>query len=121
MSRARATAGTARPMGCHLVGCGTEFRTKLKDGPGTCQSGGVLPILTGRTSGRKLRTGQVSELNSVFRTSGSAVTRSSAELLAILGLSEAALPAPPASPGRFPDGAHYRIEIPSVDGPRCLD
>ena len=23
--------------------------------------------------------------------------------------------------GRFPDGAHYRVEIPSVEGPRCLD
>ncbi|HEU5470267.1 MAG TPA: U32 family peptidase [Actinophytocola sp.] len=22
---------------------------------------------------------------------------------------------------RFPDGAHYRVEIPSVEGPRCLD
>lgn len=27
----------------------------------------------------------------------------------------------PASPARFPDGAHYRVEIPSVEGPRCLD
>lgn len=23
--------------------------------------------------------------------------------------------------GHFPDGAHYRVEIPSVEGPRCLD
>jgi hypothetical protein len=49
------------------------------------------------------------------------VTRSSAELLASLGLSGADLPAPPASPARFPDGAQYRIEIPSVEGPKCLD
>src|SRR5258707_4101033 len=27
----------------------------------------------------------------------------------------------PDSPKRFPDGAHYRVEIPSVEGPRCLD
>jgi hypothetical protein len=26
----------------------------------------------------------------------------------------------PASPRRFPDGAHYRVEIPSVEGPRAL-
>jgi hypothetical protein len=26
----------------------------------------------------------------------------------------------PTSTGRFPDGAHYRIEIPSVEGPRAL-
>jgi hypothetical protein len=28
--------------------------------------------------------------------------------------------AAPASPKRFPDGAHYRIEIPSTEGPRAL-
>lgn len=28
---------------------------------------------------------------------------------------------PGVSPGRFPDGAHFRIEIPSVEGPRVLD
>jgi len=27
----------------------------------------------------------------------------------------------PDSPMRFPDGAHYRIEIPSVEGPACLE
>jgi hypothetical protein len=27
----------------------------------------------------------------------------------------------PTSAKRFPDGAHYRIEIPSVEGPRCLE
>jgi hypothetical protein len=27
----------------------------------------------------------------------------------------------PDSPKRFPDGAQYRVEIPSVEGPRCLD
>lgn len=41
-------------------------------------------------------------------------------LLARLGL-----PAPegaglPSAAGRFPDGSHYRVEIPSVEGPRCL-
>src|SRR3954454_5175963 len=27
----------------------------------------------------------------------------------------------PDSTKRFPDGAHYRIEIPSTEGPRCLE
>src|SRR5213596_2419663 len=27
----------------------------------------------------------------------------------------------PDSPKRFPDGAQYRLEIPSVEGPRCLE
>ncbi len=36
-------------------------------------------------------------------------------LLGDLGLSR------PASPGTFPDGAAFRIEIPSVEGPRVLD
>ncbi len=49
------------------------------------------------------------------------MTRSSASLLATLGLSGANLPELPASPARFPDGAHYRVEIPSVEGPKCLD
>jgi hypothetical protein len=31
------------------------------------------------------------------------------------------LPTLPPSEARFPDGAHYRVEIPSVEGPRCLD
>jgi Peptidase family U32 len=48
------------------------------------------------------------------------VPASSTDLLAGLGLSGATA-APPPSPVRFPDGAHYRIEIPSVEGPKCLD
>lgn len=27
----------------------------------------------------------------------------------------------PASKKRFPDGAHYRVEIPTMEGPRCLE
>src|SRR6058998_3744362 len=27
----------------------------------------------------------------------------------------------PDSPKRFPDGAQYRVEIPSTEGPRCLE
>jgi len=38
-----------------------------------------------------------------------------AELLARYGIVPE--PAPAASPARFPDGAHFRIEIPSVEGP----
>jgi hypothetical protein len=37
-----------------------------------------------------------------------------------LGLPPADLHELPTSEKRFPDGAHYRIEIPSVEGPRCL-
>lgn len=40
-----------------------------------------------------------------------------------LALSERGLltePAPPASEARFPDGAHFRIEIPSCEGPEVL-
>ncbi len=44
--------------------------------------------------------------------------RTSAQLLASLGLPAPDLPALPDSPLRFPDGAHYRIEIPSTEGPR---
>jgi hypothetical protein len=38
-----------------------------------------------------------------------------------LGLPPADLHGLPTSEKRFPDGAHYRVEIPSVEGPRCLD
>lgn len=44
-----------------------------------------------------------------------------AELLAGLGLPGTDAYGLPASPGRFPDGAPYRVEIPSVEGPRCLE
>ena len=37
-----------------------------------------------------------------------------------LGLPPGDLNDLPASPKRFPDGAQYRVEIPSVDGPRAL-
>jgi Peptidase family U32 len=38
-----------------------------------------------------------------------------------LGLPAADLHGHPTSEKRFPDGAHYRVEIPSTEGPRCLD
>jgi hypothetical protein len=38
-----------------------------------------------------------------------------------MGLPPGDLHALPASAKRFPDGAQYRIEIPSVEGPRCLE
>src|SRR5690349_471575 len=41
--------------------------------------------------------------------------------LASIGLPERDLNELPDSPKRFPDGAQYRIEIPSVEGPRCLE
>jgi hypothetical protein len=41
-------------------------------------------------------------------------------LLTGLGLPDADLHALPDSPLRFPDGAHWRVEIPSTEGPRPL-
>ncbi len=38
-----------------------------------------------------------------------------------LGLPPADLNELPTSEKRFPDGAQYRVEIPSTEGPRCLD
>jgi hypothetical protein len=43
------------------------------------------------------------------------------DLLASLGLPAGDLHALPASAHRFPDGSEYRVEIPSVEGPRCLE
>jgi len=42
------------------------------------------------------------------------------EFLRANGLPERDLHDLPDSPKRFPDGAHYRFEIPSTEGPRCL-
>ncbi|HZR91848.1 MAG TPA: U32 family peptidase [Gaiellaceae bacterium] len=46
---------------------------------------------------------------------------STRELLRSLGLPPGDLHALPDSTKRFPDGAQYRIEIPSTEGPRCLE
>jgi len=46
---------------------------------------------------------------------------STGELLTELGLPPGDDYALTPSPLRFPDGAHYRVEIPSVEGPRCLE
>ena len=43
------------------------------------------------------------------------------DFLRSLGLPGGDLNALPDSGKRFPDGAQYRIEIPSTEGPRCLD
>ena len=43
------------------------------------------------------------------------------ELLARLGLPDGDLHGLPDSGKRFPDGARYRVEIPSVEGPRVLE
>lgn len=43
------------------------------------------------------------------------------DFLASLGLPPGDLNELPTSTKRFPDGAHYRLEIPSVEGPRCLE
>lgn len=44
----------------------------------------------------------------------------SADVLSRQGLA-LSTPAPAPSPGRFPDGAHFRVEIPSVEGIRVLE
>jgi len=41
--------------------------------------------------------------------------------LASVGLPAGDLPGLPSSEKRFPDGAQYRVEIPSTEGPRCLE
>jgi Peptidase family U32 len=41
--------------------------------------------------------------------------------LVAMGLPRGDLHDLPDSPKRFPDGAQYRVEIPSTEGPRCLD
>ena len=51
-------------------------------------------------------------------TGGAHPQLTGASLLAGRGL--AAEPAAPASQVRFPDGAHFRIEIPSCEGPEVL-
>src|SRR5947199_3576476 len=43
------------------------------------------------------------------------------DFLRSLGLPAGDLAELPDSPKRFPDGAQYRIEIPSTEGPRCLE
>lgn len=47
--------------------------------------------------------------------------RISAAFLGSLGLPPGDLHALPTSDKRFADGAHYRVEIPSTEGPRCLE
>jgi len=47
--------------------------------------------------------------------------RATREFLASLGLPARDPAELPDSPKRFPDGAQYRVEIPSVEGPRCLE
>src|SRR5438046_3019998 len=43
------------------------------------------------------------------------------DFLRSIGLPPGDLNELPDSPKRFPDGAQYRIEIPSTEGPRCLE
>jgi hypothetical protein len=46
---------------------------------------------------------------------------SARDFLRSIGLPPGDLTELPASEKRFPDGAQYRVEIPSTEGPRCLD
>ncbi len=48
------------------------------------------------------------------------MTSSAADVLVAMGLPGGDLHALPDSPKRFPDGAQYRVEIPSTEGPACL-
>jgi hypothetical protein len=43
------------------------------------------------------------------------------EFLSSIGLPTGDLTSLPTSEKRFPDGAQYRVEIPSTEGPRCLE
>ena len=43
------------------------------------------------------------------------------DFLESIGLPRGDLYELPSSPARFPDGAQYRVEIPSTEGPRCLE
>ncbi|MFL5912487.1 MAG: U32 family peptidase [Gaiellaceae bacterium] len=43
------------------------------------------------------------------------------DFLESIGLPRGDLADLPTSPKRFPDGAQYRVEIPSTEGPRCLE
>jgi Peptidase family U32 len=49
------------------------------------------------------------------------VVEETRRFLTSLGLPPGDLSALPSSKKRFPDGAQYRIEIPSTEGPRCLE
>jgi hypothetical protein len=52
---------------------------------------------------------------------GLAARRTTGDLLASIGLPAGDGHDLPASARRFSDGAHYRVEIPSVEGPRCVE
>src|SRR5262245_52009886 len=47
--------------------------------------------------------------------------RRTGDLLAALGLPDGDREASSVSALRFPDGGQYRVEIPSVEGPRCVE
>jgi hypothetical protein len=47
--------------------------------------------------------------------------RETRDFLRSMGLPPGDLNELPDSPKRFPDGAQYRVEIPSTEGPRCLE
>lgn len=49
------------------------------------------------------------------------MTDATRDFLDSIGLPRRDLSDVPTSPKRFPDGAHYRIEIPSTEGPRSLE
>jgi peptidase U32-like protein len=58
-----------------------------------------------------------------FKRAGPILTpmRDTRAFLESIGLPPGDLHELPESDKRFPDGAHFRIEIPSVEGPRCLE
>src|SRR5215210_1062015 len=58
-------------------------------------------------------------LDFVSRTGGRSMKAH--DLLSSLGLPARDLPELPDSEKRFPDGARYRVEIPSVEGPKVLE
>src|SRR5712692_6232794 len=66
-----------------------------------------------------------SSTSALIRTESNPVLNSAMDairsFLADVGLPRGDLNELPDSPKRFPDGAQYRLEIPSTEGPRCLE
>src|SRR6266480_4217225 len=56
-----------------------------------------------------------------FFRSMAAITSATRRFLASVGLPDHDLGELPDSAGRFPDGAHYRVEIPSTEGPLAFE
>src|SRR5215831_9597124 len=102
--------------------CGFTLTTVMNSPQATpCHAGLSVPRRTGHYQG-----GPIGYARREFeiaprqpgRAGGDLMTLTGAEVLARRGISAEPVPAPATL--RFPDGAHFRIEIPSVEGPEVL-